>query len=287
MVFALDLPGEIRTFTITPGELLIMNTRAWQNSSIQFGDIDRSMLYGFLISGALVTLGVLMSGNILRFFDPAGFFLVVGGTVGATLVQFSVKEMRDAWTLLRRVSTENTFHPADRVRDLLHLSQQVKQNGLLVLEDMSQRVRDPFFRTGLEIAADGQPETDIKRILETEIITTTDRDVRAVQLLQSMGTYSPALGLIGTLMGLVQLMGNLQDPATVGPAMSLALLTTLYGAMLANLLFIPLAGKMRAHTEEQALVKALTVEGIMSISRQESPMILEQRLKQFMPGFGR
>jgi chemotaxis protein MotA len=264
-----------------------MNTRTWQNTVAHYGEFDRSMLYGFILSGALVALGVMMSGEIMRFIDPAGLLLVIGGTFGATLVQFSLRDMRDAWTLLRSVSTESAFHPADRVRDLLQLSQAVKQNGLLVLENHAPRVRDPFFRTGLEIAADGQPETDIKRILETEIITTTDRDVRAVQVLQGMGTYAPALGLIGTLIGLVQLLGNLQDPATVGPSMSMALLTTLYGALLANLIFMPLAGKMHAFTEEQALVKALTVEGVLSLSRQESPLILEQRLKQFMPGFGR
>ncbi len=264
-----------------------MNTRAWQTSRIELGEFDKSMLYGFLISGALIGLGVLLSGNILRYFDPEGFILVVGGTIGATMVQFSLADIKGAWQMLREVSNEKAFHPAERVRELLLLSQQVKQNGLLVLEDEAMRIRDKFLRTGLEIAADGQPEIDIKRILETEIITTTDRDSRAVLVLQSMGSYAPALGLIGTLIGLVQLLGSLQDPSTVGPAMSLALLTTLYGAMLANLVCIPLAGKMRAYTEQQALVKALTVEGVLSISRQENPIILEQRLQQFMPGFGR
>ena len=264
-----------------------MSTSVWQGARIEFGEIDRSMLYGFILSGVLVGLGVVFSGDIARFFDPTGILLVFGGTIGATLVQFSRAELRGAWDLLRRVTSEPSFLPTDRIRDLLHLSQQVKQNGLLALEDQAPRIRDKFFKTGLEIAADGQSETDIKRILETEIITTTDRDVRAVLVLQSMGTYAPSLGLIGTLIGLVQLLGNLQDPATVGPSMSLALLTTLYGAIIANLVLIPLAGKMRAYTEAQALIKALTVEGVLSISRQESPIILEQRLQQFMPGFAR
>lgn len=245
------------------------------------------MVYGFVLLAGLIGLGIVLSGDVARFFDPSGLALVLGGTIGAILVQFSISEVQGAWELLREVLNGRVLHPADRVRDLLRLSQQVKQNGLLALEDEAHRIRDKFFRTGLEIAADGQSETDIKRILETEILTTTDRDVRAVLVVQSMSSYAPALGLIGTLIGLVRLLSSLQDPATVGPAMSLALVATLYGALLANLVFIPLAGKMRAYTEEQALVKALTVEGILSISRQENPLILEQRLQQFMPGFGR
>lgn len=262
-----------------------MKKRSWNSTRFASNEIDRSMLYGFLISGALVGIGVVLSGNITRFFDIGSLLLVLGGTLGATLVQFSSGEIRAAWSLLKGVSRERPFHPSERVRDLLLLSQRVKQGGLLTLEDEASRIRDQFLRTGLEIAADGQPELDIKRILETEVLTTTERDVRAVEVLQAMGTYAPALGLIGTLLGLVQLLGSLQDPATVGPAMSVALLTTFYGALLANLVFIPLAGKLRAYTEEQALVKALTIEGVLSISRQESPIILEQRLQQFMPGF--
>ena len=228
---------------------------------------------------------MLLSGKIAQFFDMPSLLLVLGGTLGATMVQFSVSEIRAAWDLLKGVSREQPFHPSERVRDLLHLSQRVKQGGLLTLEDEVTRIRDQFLRTGLEIAADGQPEIDIKRILETEVLTTTERDVRAVEVLQAMGSYAPALGLIGTLLGLVQLLGSLQDPATVGRAMSVALLTTFYGALLANLIFLPLAGKLRAYTEEQALVKALTIEGVLSISRLESPIILEQRLQQFIPGF--
>jgi chemotaxis protein MotA len=257
----------------------------WGKRTFTGGDLDRSMLHGFLLSAGLVLVGALVSGQFLQFFDAASIVLVLGGTFGATLVQFSFREIKAAWNLTKRVSRSAPIHPSHRVRDLMTLSQRVKQGGILILEDEAQRVRDRFFRTGLEIAADGQNELDIKRILETEVLTTTERDSRAVEVVQAMGSYAPALGLIGTLLGLVKLLGGLNDPATVGPAMSIALLTTLYGSLLANLVFIPVAGKLKAYADEQALIKTLTIEGILSISRIESPLILEQRLRQFMPGF--
>lgn len=262
-----------------------MNTKVWSTQLPQVQEFDKSVLYGFAIAVCLIAAGAVLSGSVLQFLDPASFLLVLGGTVGATMVQYSPRDLREAYEAARQVTFVSSLRPVERMREFVRISQRVKQDGLLVLEDECQYVRDPLFKVGLEIAVDGQPEHDIKRILETEIITTNDRSSRAVQVLQTMGTYAPALGLIGTLVGLIQMLSKLNDPASVGPSMSLALVTTLYGAFLANIVFLPIAGKMRVRLEEEALVKAMTVEAVLSISRQESPIILEQRLKRFFPGF--
>jgi chemotaxis protein MotA len=136
---------------------------------------------------------------------------------------------------------------------------------------------------GLEISADGQPAEDIKRILETELITSNERAGRVVQVFQTLGQFAPAMGLIGTLVGLIQMLAVLDKPGSIGPAMSIALLTTLYGAVLANLVFIPIAGKLRNRCAEEALVKALTIEGVLSLGRQESAIVVEQRLRSYLP----
>jgi len=138
-------------------------------------------------------------------------------------------------------------------------------------------------RKAMEITSDGQDASTIKRILETEMRASHQRATRAVQVFQTMGTFAPALGLIGTLIGLIQMLGALGDPSSVGPAMAVALTGTFYGAVLANLLFLPIAGKIKMQEEEDLLVKAITVEAMVSLSRQEGSIVMEQRLQSFLP----
>jgi chemotaxis protein MotA len=170
---------------------------------------------------------------------------------------------------------------------LTEYAQSLKRNGPLVLEREARSVSDPFLRKALELTVDGQAEEDIRRILETEIQSANEQSYRAVQVFQTMGNYAPAMGLIGTLIGLIQMLGSLENPAAVGPAMSVALLTTFYGAILANLFFLPVAGKIRNRSEEEAVVKAITVEGAVSLRREENTIVLEQRLRSFIPLRGR
>lgn len=262
-----------------------MNTQiaSWRSSSIfEAPRLDKTIVYGISISLLLIVAGVVFSGRIGAFFDPISFLLVFGGTIGATLVQHSFADMERAVQMLRQTLFLEGRAPIERMEQLLHISQQVKQRGLLVLEDEAQAVSDTFLRAGLELAVDNRNERDIRRILETEMITTQDQRVRAVQVFQIMGTYAPSMGLIGTLIGLIQLLGSLNDPSTVGPAMSLALITTLYGAVLANVFFLPIAGKMRARCESESVMQSMTLEAVLSIARQESPIILEQRLQRFL-----
>jgi len=245
--------------------------------------IDRSLLMGIAVSLALLILAIMAGGAAVDFVHVPSLILVLGGTIGATLVHFSGKDLEHAWHALGDVIRAHDFDPASRIRYLMRLAYLSRMRGTLVLEREAQRTDDAFLKTALELAADNQPPDDVRRILETEKRTAAKRAARAVQVFETMGSYAPALGLIGTLIGLIQMLSALDNPATVGPAMSMALITTLYGALFANLLCLPLAGKLANLSEEEALIKSLTIEATISLCKQENPIILEQRLQSFLP----
>lgn len=260
-----------------------MNWSRAQNFSLRDTQLDYGIVAGLGVSLVLVLFGVALSGKASNFIDPMSLFVVLGGTFGATLVHFSTYDLRQALHALRDVLVRDPSHPSERIEYIVTLAQSVRASGLLVLERESESTRDPFLKRGLQLTVDGQSEADVKRILETEMRVFYERAGRAAQVFQILGNYAPALGLIGTLIGLIQMLGGLDNPATVGPAMSLALVTTLYGAVLANLVFLPFAGKLRNHNDEESLVRAITLEGLLALGRQENPIIIEQRLQSFLP----
>jgi len=247
-------------------------------------EVDRSVLWGFGVSGLLVGGAILLSGHLTRYFDIPGLLLVLGGTFGATLANYSMRELGYAWKAFLKVAQHQPSDPIERIDRLVRLSQTVRAQGVMVLEREAEYTKDPFIRRSFELVVDATPVEDIRRILETELRSSHERSTRAVQVFETLGTFAPALGLIGTLVGLVQMLGALNDPSTVGPAMGLALLTTLYGAVLANLFFLPVAGKLKLHNGEEWLLKSLSIEGALSLARLENPLVMEQRLQSFLPG---
>ena len=184
---------------------------------------------------SLVFLGVLAGGEILRFVSPVGFLLVIGGTIASTLVQFSVHDLHLALASARAALFLRDENTADRIRYMVGISRRVKEEGVLMLEQEAALTPDPFLRLGLEVTVDGQKPEDVKRILQNEMRSANERSWRSVQVWEDYGQLRSAMGLIGTLIGLIQMLGALQDAATVGPAMSLALVATLYGAISANI----------------------------------------------------
>lgn len=245
--------------------------------------IDRGIIVGASISIALVVIGLLAGGHIGAAFNPLSWFIVLGGTFGATLVHYSWYDIRHAWNSFRKAIAVLDLHPGERITYLVSLAHEVREHGLLVLEDHSITTNDPFLKLALELTVDGQQPADIKRILETEIRSSQDKASRGSNVFQTMGTYAPALGLIGTIIGMMSMLGNISNAQSIGPSMAIALTTTLYGAILSNLCFLPIAGKLRNLVEEEVLVKAITVEGILAIGKQENPTLVEQKLQGFLP----
>lgn len=165
----------------------------------------------------------------------------------------------------------------------MELSSKARKEGLLALEGEINGTRDGFFAKGLQLVVDGVAPESIEEILNTEIDSLRDRHRQGAEIFTSMGTFAPAMGLIGTLIGLVQMLANMSDPSTIGPAMAVALITTFYGAILANVVFLPIAGKLRLRSTEEVQVREIVAEGILSISNGVNPRIVEQRLQAYLP----
>jgi chemotaxis protein MotA len=246
--------------------------RAPQNGSLLIG----------LLAAALVIIGAIsLSSQPSRFLNLEGLLIVFGGTIASTLIQYSIADVRGALVALRQAASTNPQSPSERVEYLLELSQRVKQAGILALEDAAERERDDFLRLGLMAIVDGRRIDDLKRILKTEMESSRERAWRSVHVWETMGNFAPAMGLIGTLLGLIQMLGSLHDPSSIGSSMAMALVATLYGSVGANLFFFPIAGKLRVVSQEREECKNITLEGLLSISRLENPIMLAQRLQSF------
>jgi chemotaxis protein MotA len=244
--------------------------------------VNMSLVVGLSLALGLVVLGAVIGGNPMTFLSLEGIVLVLGGTAASVLIQFSMRDLRGALEAAQSVLFIPHEQPGDRISYVLDLSRRVRDQGVLTLEHEARLTADPFMRLGLELTVDGQAPDEIARILQREMRTSNDQAWRSVQVWETMGNFAPAMGLIGTLIGLIHMLGSLQDASTVGPAMSLALVATLYGSVAANLLFFPMAGKLRVVAQERELSKDITVEALVSVARSESPLLLEQRLQSYV-----
>lgn len=243
--------------------------------------VNGSILSGLAFAGLLLVFAAFSGGSPVRFLNAEGLLLVLGGTLSSTLIQFSLSDVRSALSAGRAAIFQELPEPRERMEYLLGLSRQVKEQGILTIEEEAAGTSDEFLRLGLNLVVDGQAIDDIKRILTTEMQSSTEQAWRSVQVWETMGNFAPAMGLIGTLIGLIQMLGSLQDAGTVGPSMAMALVATLYGSVSANLFFFPMAGKLRLLAQEREQCKNITLEGLTSIARLENPIMLEQRLQSF------
>lgn len=234
--------------------------------------------------GGLALLGALTSGATKQYLDIPSIALVVGGTIGATLLHYSRSELAHCYRSLVQCLARSAPSPYERIQLLVDLAHTAREHGLLALENAALRTDDPFLRTGLQLAADGDRMHDLRPLLENELYRVGEQMEHAASVLYAMAGYAPAMGLIGTLIGLIQMLSSLNNPTLIGPSMSLALVSTLYGSLASNLLFLPLAGKIRSRTEHESLVRRVTLEGVVGLAALESPTLIAQRLRSFVAG---
>jgi len=232
---------------------------------------------------ALVALAISLGGSPLAFFHFPSFLMVVGGTFAVTCVSFSASEVIRAHPIMLGALTTATPEPMDAARGMT-LADMVRRHGPLALQDQLPQFKDdPFLHRAMSLVVDAAPQEEIEAVMTAEADATAQRMQRSASILRRAAEVAPAMGLIGTLVGLVQMLGSLDEPSKIGPAMALALLTTLYGALLANIVFGPLAAKIERNSAAEALLRQIYMIGAASMARQENPRRLEILLNSVLP----
>lgn len=248
--------------------------------------MDIATIVGVISAFGLVVGAILMGGGLNLFISIPSFIIVVGGTLGATLINYPLRDVLGVFSVAKNAIFSTNTSIDELVERFMLYANKSRKEGILALESEIKTVKDVFLKKGVQLSIDGLEPQDINDILDTEIEFIRSRHQLGAEIFSTMGAFAPALGMIGTLIGLVQMLQNMDDPSTIGPAMALALLTTFYGSIMANIVCLPLAGKLKTRSKEEMLTKEMTVQGIMSLSNGDNPRILEQKLKAYMPSDG-
>jgi chemotaxis protein MotA len=240
---------------------------------------------GITIGFVMIMMAILSNAGVqgfISFLDVSSILIVIGGVIGSLLINFNVEQIKLTGRVLKGSFNQNESKLSDLINLFIQLSERARREGILALENEVEKVDDEFIKKGILLAVDGVEPEIIYDIMSAEITAMEERHERGRMILVKCGDYAPAWGMIGTLIGLVLMLNNLQDPSTLGPSMAVALLTTLYGTVLANLVFIPMASKLEIKTEEEVFIKQIIIEGVIGVQSGQNPRILEEKLSAFL-----
>ena len=244
--------------------------------------MDLSTVIGIIFAFALMIGAIMTGGPLTLFINIQGLMIVVGGTFGCILSNYSFKDVLGAFTILRKAFLHKETQYSKAIKQLIELSTKARKEGILSLQSHMININDDFLAKGIQMAVDGQEPESLKTMLYQEIEKLEERHEGGAEIFTTMAAYAPALGMIGTLIGLVQMLQNLDDPSKIGGGMAVALITTFYGAVMANVIFLPLAGKLGQREKEEVLIRQIIIEGIIAIQAGDQPQLVEEKLKSFL-----
>ena len=244
--------------------------------------MDTATILG-IVAGLMLVLGaVALRPGAIFFIDISAIMIVFGGTIGSTLINFRAKDVLSVFRVLKKVLREQRISHDQTIEQLVRLAEVARREGILAIERHLDEVDDDFMKRGLQYAVDGNEPEHIRAILELDLASQQERHRLGQGIFQAMATYSPAFGLIGTIIGLIQMLRSMDNPDMIGRGMATALVTTFYGAMLAYALFLPIAGKLYTRSNEEREQKELMLEGILSIQSGDNPRIVREKLLTFL-----
>ena len=245
--------------------------------------LDILSIIGITIGIAAILVGqYLEGGHISTLVNGPAILIVLGGTLGAVMLQSPFSTFMRGMRMLFWTFFPPTVHDIETVEKLVSWSNIARKEGLLGLENIEESEEDPFTRKGLQLLVDGSEPDNIRAILDVAIGTKEHHDLQAARIFESMGGYSPTIGIIGAVMGLIQVMGNLSDPSKLGSGIAVAFVATIYGVGAANLIFLPVANKLKNIIHTQVQFREMIVEGMVSIAEGENPRNIETKLLGFM-----
>lgn len=245
--------------------------------------MDIMGIVGIVVGFIFITVGILLDGQIDSFINFPSIMITVGGTIAAAIANYSFKQFSKIGKIIGIALKKEKIDFKASIDTLINLANTARREGVLALEEESNSLEDKFLRKGIILIVDGSDPELVKNILETELNFIEERHSMGQAMLYSMSSYAPAFGMIGTLIGLINMLRDLSDPEALGPSMAVALVTTFYGCLIANLFFTPLAGRLKEKTAHEILHKEMILEGILSIQAGENPRIIEEKLKAFLP----
>ena len=238
--------------------------------------MDIGTLIGLVTGVALLLVSILQDGSLGAFINAPGLMVVVGGTLAATLISEQLGNVIGAFKVALKAFFGKSISIEDTIKRISELAVIVRKEGLLALEN--QEIEHPFLAKGIRFAVDGIPPEEIRVAMRTELVGLKQRHKRGHKMFRFIASTAPAMGMVGTLIGLVQMLQALDDPASIGPAMAVALLTTLYGAVAAFLIFGPIAQKLEHKTSEETANMMVIVDGLDSILKGENARVVQEKL---------
>ena len=245
--------------------------------------MDLASIVGFALAFIMVIWGMAAGGDIMAFVDIPSILIVLGGTFGATILANPIERSKNFHKIIKAAFVTEQIDLIGLIQTLVSFAEKARREGLLALEEDANQLDDEFMRKSIQLVVDGTDPELVKSILDTEIGLLEERHSANKGYMDSISELAPAFGMLGTLIGLIQMLGNLSDPSALGPGMAVALVTTFYGSILANMIAIPMGKKLQQNSSREVLSRELMVEGILSIQAGENPRIVEEKLKVFLP----
>ena len=242
--------------------------------------MDIATIVGFIAAVTYLMVGI--GSNLSSMIDTPSMIIVGGGTIAASMIANPLAEVVNLVGVYKKAIFTNVPVPTELIERIVGFAETARREGILALEQAIEDGDDSFLSTGVKLAVDGTEPDLIMDILETELQFVEERHKLGQTIIANMGNAAPAFGMIGTLIGLVIMLKNMDDPAAIGPGMAIALLTTMYGAIMANILFGPIAAKLTIYSQKEVLAKRMIIEGIMSIQSGDNPRIVEHKLSVFL-----
>ena len=245
--------------------------------------MDLGILFGFLGTWVLLVWALMAGGNIFAYVDVPSIILVLGASITVVFFCFPAGNVKRIISVGKKAFFHKNRPVEQLIADLVSYAEIARRDGILSLESAMADIDDPFVVRGIQMAVDGSDPELIESVLNSEVENTVERHEVGKALFDALGKYAPAFGMIGTLVGLVAMLADLSDPSQIGAGMAVALLTTLYGAVVANAVALPVADRLALRSSEEVLYKTIVIRGVMSIQSGDNPRVVEQKLRTYLP----
>jgi len=244
--------------------------------------MDIGTIVGLVMGFGFIVWSMVLGGDVSGFWDVPSVMITCGGALAATVISYPLPQLLGVGKVLKKALIVKAEDPSALIELLVSFAEKARREGLLSLEEEAEALDDEFLQKGVQLVVDGTDPELVRTMMETELAFLEERHRSGQTMFETMGALAPAYGMVGTLIGLVQMLRTLDDPKRIGPGMAVAIVTTFYGAVLSNLVFIPVANRLKVRTGEEILLKEVIIEGILSIQSGDNPRIVEEKLKSFL-----